>query len=172
MTDDRMTGRSRAPDFETWESPETRVRWERGLAIVAGMIGVVLTFFLLLAMLPISAEKDEEAPLTGAQATAPPDAAAAAQSSPASPAQPTATPATPKLSASAPEASNVRRQPSLNGQVVLTLRPGVRVDVIGRTPDSQWLQIIHPDRPTEKLWVSADRLEVSGDPRTLPEVRE
>lgn len=167
MANELMPGRSRAPDFAHWQSPETRVRWERGLAIIAGMIGIVVTFFVLLVSLPISAGKPEVRPAgpAGAPTATPPLSAAA----------PTATPqvaATPKLSAIAPEASNVRRQPSLSGQIVTILRQGQRVDVVGRTPDSQWLQILLPERPAEKLWVSADRLDVTGDPRTLPEVRE
>jgi hypothetical protein len=170
VTNDLMSSRSRTPDFEHWESPETGVRWERGLAIVAGMIGVVLTFFLLLAVLPLSSEGDEK-PVTGLQATTQPLTAAAAAQATAAPPPPAPAAPEQKLSGVSRAVPNVRRQPSLTAQVVMNLRQGQKVDVVGRSADNQWLQILNPDRPSEKLWVSADMLDVTGDPRTLPEAR-
>jgi hypothetical protein len=174
VVNDFLDDRTSAPDFEHWESPETRVRWERGLAIVAGMIGVVLVFFLLLSAIPLSSGEDEDQPVRGSQG-----AQAQAQSQPAdiSAATQTPTPAPTsapgqRLAATSRAVPNVRRQPALSGPVVMNLRQGQQVDVVGRSPDNQWLQILNPDRPAEKLWVSADMLDVTGDPRTLPEVRE
>lgn len=176
MVNNSLDERSRAPDFAHWESPETRVRWERGLAIIAGMIGVVLTFFLLLAIIPLSPGTDDDQPVRGAremaasgQATADPSLSAAGP--PPATAPPAAAPQ--KLPATSRAVPNVRRQPSLSAQVVMNLRQGQQVEVVGRTPDNQWLQILNPERPAEKLWVSADMLEVTGDwQRILPEVRE
>jgi hypothetical protein len=176
VVNDFLDDRSRAPDFEHWESPETRVRWERGLAIVAGMIGVVLVFFLLLSAIPLTSDDDESQPVRGSQAA---QAQAQTQSQPADISAATAAP-TPastqppgqRLAATSRAVPNVRRQPNLTGPVVMNLRQGQQVDVVGRSPDNQWLQILNPDRPAEKLWVSADMLDVTGDPRTLPEVRE
>jgi hypothetical protein len=178
VVNDSLDERSHAPDFEHWESPETRVRWERGLAIVAGMIGVVLVFFMLLAALPISSGKDDDEPVRGSQGALAQGQASADAVVPTAEATPQAT-ATPapssaqKLPATSRAVPNVRRQPSLSGPVVMNLRQGQQVEVVGRTPDNQWLQILNPERPAEKLWVSADMLEVTGDwQRSLPEVRE
>jgi hypothetical protein len=163
VVNNSLDERSRAPDFAHWESPETRVRWERGLAIIAGMIGVVLTFFLLLAIIPLSPGTDDDQPVRGAR-----EMAASGQATTAPPAA-----APQKLPATSRAVPNVRRQPSLSAQVVMNLRQGQQVEVVGRTPDNQWLQILNPERPAEKLWVSADMLEVTGDwQRILPEVRE
>lgn len=176
MVNDFVDERSQAPDFEHWESPETRVRWERGLAIVAGMIGVVLVFFMLLAAIPLSSGKEDSQGVRGSQGTqgqgqAQSQPADISAPTPAPTAAPTAVPGQ-RLAATSRAVPNVRRQPSLSGPVVMNLRQGQQVDVVGRSPDNQWLQILNPDRPAEKLWVSADMLDVTGDPRTLPEVRE
>jgi hypothetical protein len=177
VVNDYLDERSRAPDFEHWESPETRVRWERGLAIVAGMIGVVLVFFMLLAALPISSGEGDDQPVRGsqgaqAQEQGSADVAAATQAATAQATPAPAQASAQKLPATSRAVPNVRRQPSLSGPVVMNLRQGQQVDVVGRTPDNQWLQILNPERPAEKLWVSADMLDVTGDQRTLPEVRE
>lgn len=171
--DDLVSGRQAAPDFEHWESPETHVRWERGLVIVAGMIGVVLTFFLLLAVLPLSPERDPEL-VVGSQPTvqAQPAAAAAAAQPAATATAPPAPPAPDqRLTAVSRAFPNVRRGPGLDTAVVTNLRQGQRVEVVGRSADNLWLQILNPDNSRERLWVSADMLEVTGDARTLPVAR-
>ena len=190
--DDMVAGRSKAPDFEHWDGPETHVRWERGLAIVAGMIGVVLTFFLLIAVLPLSST-DESEPIIGLQptaepATTPAPAAAAAPAPAPAPAAAAATPAAQAAATRTPQPAtpppadqrltavsrafpNVRRGPGLDAAVVTNLRQGQRVDVVGRSMDNLWLQILHPENSRERVWVSADMIEVTGDVRTLPQVR-
>lgn len=171
MNDELTQGR-RIPSFEEWESSETHIRWERGLAILAGIIGVALTFFLLYALLPLS-PAEEETQLTGAQAPAP----AQVQVAPAvaaEPAMPAATPAPAgdaKLSATSRAFPNVRRGPSTDQPILTNLRQGQRVDLTGRSPDGLWLQIIVPDSPRDRAWVSTDMLDVAGDVRTLPDVR-
>lgn len=173
MASNLDTGQRSVPDFESWESPETRIRWERGLAIVAAMIGVVLTFFFIMSVLPLSADKDE-APVTG-QATVRPAATTAATPAPAAqatPAQPApASVPTQGFNATSRAVPNVRRGPGLDAAVVRQLSQGQRVNVVGRSTDNQWLQIVNPDNANERLWVSADMLDVSGDPRSLPEAR-
>jgi hypothetical protein len=158
------------PDFEHWQSPETRVRWERGLAIVAGMIGVVLVFFLLLSVLPIAPDEEDE-PARGARVPPQATQSADAGASPGAAATQAPPPAEQRFAAVSRQFPNVRRRPSLDGEIVTTLRQGQRVEVIGRTADGQWLQIIHPENAQQRVWVSADMLEVTGDPRTLPVVR-
>lgn len=173
MASNLDSSRRAVPDFENWESPETRIRWERGLAIVAAMIGVVLTFFFIMSVLPLSSDSNE-APVTG-RATVPPAATAAATPA----AQATQAPAAPQapsvpiqgLNATSRAVPNVRRGPGLDAAVVRQLSQGQRVNVVARSTDNQWLQIVNPDNPNERLWVSADMLDVSGDPRSLPEAR-
>lgn len=173
MTQDTST-RTKAPEFDQWESPETHVRWERGLAIVAGMIAVVLTFFFLISVIPLSSGKDVE-PIRGLQPTTaaqPADAAAqaAAQATPA--AAPAVPPADQRLTATSRAFPNVRRQPALDpANIVTNLKQGQKVDVVGRSADNQWLQILNPDNSRERLWVSADMLDVTGDMRTIQVVR-
>lgn len=164
-----LTPRRRIPDFEHWQSPETRVRWERGVALVAGMVGVVLTFSLLVVVLPLP--KDTESPPITGQAAAPSAAAPTAAASP-PPAATTAPPARQGLLVATSRAfPNVRRGPSLEASIVGQLRPQQQVQVVGRSADNQWLQILNPTNNQERLWVSADMLEVMGDVRTLPEAR-
>ena len=172
MARDLPSERSTAPDFEHWESPETHVRWERGLAIVAGMIGVVFTFFFLVSVLPLSPEQDDEevrglqptvqAPAPVAQATPPAAATPTPQAPP---------PAEQRVTATSRACPNVRRAPGLEAAIVTNLQQGQRVDVVGRSADNLWLQILNPTNSRERLWVSADMLDVTGDARTLPVAR-
>jgi uncharacterized protein YraI len=138
------------------------------------MIGIAITFVTLVVVLPLSGDEDKPPVVGQAAAQAQPPAAAAAglgqAQAPAPAASPT--PATPPgLSATSRAFPNVRRGPALDAQIVRNLTQGQKVNVIGRSSDSLWLQITNPDNPSDKLWVSADMLDVTGDPRTLPEVK-
>ncbi len=171
---DLPSERSKAPDFEHWESPETHIRWERGLAIVAGMIGVVFTFFFLVSVLPLSPDNDTEevrglqptvvvgGPAVQPRATASPVATATAQPPP---------PSEQRVSATSRAFPNVRRGPTLDAAIITNLQQGQRVDVVGRSADNLWLQILNPANSRERLWVSADMLDVTGDARSLPVAR-
>jgi uncharacterized protein YgiM (DUF1202 family) len=155
-----------------FRTPESYIHWDRGLAIVAGMIGILLLFVLLLTTLPIRNNADREQ-ITGlAEAPAP---TAQAQPPPAS-AAPAPTPATgpsqPRLAAIARQFPYVRRGPGTNFAIAMNLTQGQRVEVVGRSPDRQWFQIVRPDNPSERAWVSAEFLAVEGDVNSLPEVRE
>ncbi|HET8644944.1 MAG TPA: hypothetical protein VFO85_05615, partial [Vicinamibacteria bacterium] len=69
-----------APSPERFRTPESYIHWDRGLAIVAGMIGIVLVFLVLIALLPIH-ESSGGGALTGLatpEASAPTAAATAA----------------------------------------------------------------------------------------------
>ena len=154
-----------------FRTPESYINWERGFAIVAGMIGIVLVFFLLLVLLPIRAEEDTT-PITGLAsppptASPPPPAARAPATAP-----PVTGPDRPRLTATAREFPFVRKGPGVNFAVIMNLRQGQRVEIVGRNPDRQWYQIVLPDNPREFGWVSQEYLAVEGDVNTLPEVRE
>ena len=158
---------------ERFRSPESYIHWDRGLAIVAGMIGIVLIFVLLLVTLPIR-EKSDDAQLTGlatqAAAAAPPATPAATRAATTS--APPAGPDQPRLSATARQFPFVRRGPGINFAVIMNLQQGQRVEVVGRSVDRQWFQIVLPENPRERGWVSQEFLAVEGDVNIVPEVRE
>jgi hypothetical protein len=162
-------GRSKA----RFRTPESYIHWDRGLAIVAGMIGIVLVFFLLLVALPIRESSGNEQ-LTGiAEAPAPTTAAtAAATTAPATAVAPATGPDQPRLPATTRQFPFVRRGPGINWTAVMNLQQGQRVEVVGRSPDRLWLQIVLPTNARERGWVSQEFLAVEGDINTLPEVRE
>jgi hypothetical protein len=160
----------RAPS--RFRTPESYIHWDRGLAIVAGMIGIILLFVLLLTTLPIRRNADQtqltglaEAPAPTAQAQASPSAAATAARAPTGPEQP-------RLAAIARQYPYVRRGAGTNFSIIMNLTQGQRVEVVGRSPDRQWYQIIRPDNASERAWVSAEFLAVEGDVNSLPEVRQ
>lgn len=151
---------------------ESYIHWERGLAIVAGIIGIVLLFFLLMVGLPIR-EQSGGTQLGGlatvvavaATPTPVPQRAATAIAPPTGPDQP-------RLQATARQFPFVRRGPGINFAVIMNLQQGQRVEVVGRNADRQWLKIVLPENARERGWVSADLLGVEGDIGTLPEERE
>ena len=175
MAHELPSERPKAPDFEHWESPETHVRWERCLEIIAGMIAVVFTFFFLVSVLPLSPEQDNEE-IRGLQPPIQAEAPAAQAPAP----QPQSTsiatsqgppPADQRVSATSRAFPNVRRAPTLDAAVVTNLQQGQRVEVVGRSADNLWLQILNPTNSRERLWVSVDMLDVTGDARALPVAR-
>jgi hypothetical protein len=157
-----------------FRTPESYIHWDRGLAIVAGMLGIILLFVLLLTTLPIRTDSDREqltglaeAPAPTAQAQQPaPNAAPAPAPAPAS------GPTQPRLAAIARQFPYVRAGPGTNFAVIMNLTQGQRVDVVGRSPDRQWYQIVRPDNASQRAWVSAEFLAVEGDINSLSEVRE
>ena len=156
---------------DRFRTTEAYIHWERGLAIVAGMIGVVLLFFLLMIALPIRSRGGGET-ITGTAATVAPTTAASAPTRAATAVPAAAGPDQPRLPASAREFPFVRRGPGINFAVIMNLQRGQQVDVVGRSVDRQWLQIVVPERPTERGWVSQELLAVEGDVNSLPDVRE
>jgi len=172
MRADQTAGRGgNAPD--RFRTPESYIHWDRGIAIVAGIIGILLVFFLLLIALPIR-DSDERDQITGtASAPAPvttPAASALARG--ASAATPATGPDQPRLAAQARQFPFVRRGPGINYAVIMNLQQGQRVEVVGRSSDRQWFQVVLPDNARERGWVSQEFLAVEGDSNTLPEVKE
>jgi uncharacterized protein YgiM (DUF1202 family) len=170
------TGRQRGKGPGRFLTPEMYTHWDRGLAIIAGMIGVVLLFFLLLIALPIR-ESESSEPITGTgaadEASQPTTAPAQpATNRPAAAAAPATGPDQPRLSATSRQNPYVRRGPGTNFTVVMNLQQGQQVDVIARSVDRQWFQIVLPNNARERGWVSQEFLTVEGDVNTLPEVRE
>ncbi|MGH2584567.1 MAG: SH3 domain-containing protein, partial [Dehalococcoidia bacterium] len=170
------TGRQRGKGPRRFLTPEMYTHWDRGLAIMAGMVGVVLLFFLLLIALPITNSESSE-PITGtgtagetAQSTTAPAQQATGRAT--ATVAPAAGPDEPRLSASTRQFPYVRRGPGTNFTVIMNLQQGQQVDVIARSVDRQWFQIVLPNNARERGWVSQEFLTVEGDVNTLPEVRE
>lgn len=157
---------------ERLRTSESYIHWERGLAIVAGIIGIVLLFFLLMVGLPI--RKETGGAQLGGLATVVPVAATPppSQQRAATAIAPPTGPDQPRLQASARQFPFVRRGPGINFAVIMNLQQGQRVEVVGRNADRQWLKIVLPENARERGWVSADLLGVEGDIGTLPEERE
>jgi uncharacterized protein YgiM (DUF1202 family) len=173
MQADQTSGGRPGKTRDRLRTAETYVHWDRGMAIVAGMIGIVLFFFLLIVALPIRESRGSEQ-LTGiADAPAPTTAASGAPAAaPATAEAPATGPDQPRLAATARQFPFVRKGPGINWTAVMNLQQGQRVEVVGRSPDRQWFQIVLPTNARERGWVSQEFLTVDGDVNTLPEVRE
>jgi len=66
---------------------------------------------------------------------------------------------------------NVRSAPNTNNTPVGNLQPGQQVQVLGRSPDNAWYQIVW--NGNQKAWVASDLLNiVTGDPTKIPVVSQ
>lgn len=83
--------------------------------------------------------------------------------------QPTAVPE--PVKATTTDVLNIRAGPARTTASLGKLQKGTEVTVVGRNADSSWLQIVIPDK-TDKGWVSADFVTITGDTSTLPVVGE
>jgi hypothetical protein len=138
---------------------EGEVQWGRGVFIVAGMLGVVLVFFVALSALQFGSRDVPEirglVPIPAA-GTAPQGTATAAS---------TGTPV--HFTASVSQFPNVHASPGTDSRIVgPPLQSGSTVNVIGRTSDNAWLQVMLPDGTTG--WSSASYLNVSGGIANVP----
>ena len=149
---------------------------------MASMAGVFIVFFVVLSLLQSVGHETAQirgvATLPGEQATARPAAAAGqavaqvATSAPAVAATPNASatvsfPASPTgVTAVARGNPFVRGGPGIDSPILTNLQVGDTVAVIGRTPDTSWLQIILPNGV--RGWSSASLLTVSGNISNVP----
>jgi len=80
------------------------------------------------------------------------------------PPAPTPTPPTPttKVTATATDTLNVRAGPGTNYSRLGAIKSGTTYDVVGRSPDSAWLQIPYPSA-SSRGWISAPFATVSGN---------
>jgi len=62
---------------------------------------------------------------------------------------------------------NVRSGPGEGYTILGTIRNGTRVEVVGRTEDDEWLQVIYPPQSNLHGWVDAAFLDLEGDPSQL-----
>jgi hypothetical protein len=161
---------------------ESSVHWGRGLAILLGMVATVVAFLVILTVLPKPGSGNPIDSLTGlgnsnsAVTTPVAGSAATAAALQTVPSRATAEPSstgtpTPKwVGVSRGAAVNVRGAPSTNNNPIGALAPGRQVEIIGKSPDNAWLQIIWDNN--QKAWVAQDLMSVvTGDPSQIPVVR-
>lgn len=162
---------------------EASVHWGRGLAILLGMAGVIVAFLVILTVLPRPGSGNpldsltglsntfsgsNSTPVAGSVPATTPLATVAARPAPGP--SSTGTP-TPKWVAVARQgAPNVRSAPSTNNNPIGTLAPGRQVEVIGKSADNAWLQIVWDNN--QKAWVAQDLMSITtGDAAQIPVVR-
>ena len=88
-----------------------------------------------------------------------------------SPAKTTATPrqtkVTGKLMGKAKVTVSVRSDPGNDYQILGVLRRGAEVEIVGKSEDGEWLQIIYPPGSGLRGWVLAESMEIEGNPGAL-----
>ena len=180
-------GRRIVPKHEQRLMFEATTHWGRGLAIVLAMIGTVLIFLVILTVLPKPGSSNPLEAITSSNSVqGTPALVGGAADRPAAPAVTAAVLATVAPSTVGPGATGtpgarwtavatgntpyVRSAPSTNNNPVSSLAPGRSVDVIGRSPDNAWLQIIWDNN--QKAWVARDLMQITtGDVSQIPIVR-
>jgi len=87
-----------------------------------------------------------------------------------SPATKTASTSSPKqtessdhLTGKAKSTVNVRSDPGNAFQALGVLRNGTEVEIVAKSEDGEWFQIVYPPRSSLRGWVLAESLEVKGD---------
>ena len=95
----------------------------------------------------------------------PPTASIESSPTPAAPAGPQAT-----LKAGN-EFVNVRSGPGLSFDIVVELKPGQAVPVLGKSADGVWWQIGLPDNSGSTGWAFAEYLDITGDTSGVPVVQ-
>jgi len=125
--------------------------------IVAAMLGIVLVFFVALSVLQFGTKDVPEIRgLVPVLASATPGAQATAA--------PAGTPV--QTTAVVHQYPNVHSSPGTDSQIIGNLQDGTTVNVIGRSSDSAWLQVMLPDG--RRGWSSASLLTVSGGVNSVP----
>jgi hypothetical protein len=163
---------------------EASVHWGRGLAILLGMAAIVVAFLVILTVLPKPGDGNPIDSLTGLSNTlsgtnSTPVAGGVAATSaalqtvaarPAPGPSSTGTPTPKWVGVARQGAPNVRSAPSTNNNPIGNLAPGRQVEVIGKSADNAWLQIVWDNN--QKAWVAQDLMAITtGDPTQIPVVR-
>jgi hypothetical protein len=68
-----------------------------------------------------------------------------------------------KLMGKAEATINVRSDPGNDFQVLGVLRRGTEVEIVGKSEDGEWFEIVYPADSDLRGWVLAESLEVEGD---------
>ncbi|HZQ38017.1 MAG TPA: SH3 domain-containing protein [Dehalococcoidia bacterium] len=152
---------------------EATTHWARGMWIIVGMVATVIAFLVILQVLPKPGNGNPIDALTNSNtntqsvatlakggtstAVALATVTAAASPGPAGTGTPSGTFFGAARAGSAP---NVRPAPSTNNTPVGQLAPGRQVEVIGRSADNAWLQIVWDNN--QKAWVAADLITLTG----------
>ncbi len=82
--------------------------------------------------------------------------------------EPTPIPTPQPVNGTAKDNLNVRAAPSTSGAILDKLTKGATVQIVGRTAGNDWLQIALPKDPNQRVWVSAQFVDVAGALDTVP----
>jgi uncharacterized protein YraI len=80
-------------------------------------------------------------------------------------------PAPAEIAAVAQDNLRIRATPSTSAAIVGRLNKGDSVQVVGRTPASDWLRIALPTDPNQSGWISAEFATLSGPLDSIPIVQ-
>lgn len=100
--------------------------------------------------------------------TSTPPVAKIAAPSPAPTVPPPTAPPQPVPATIRENASRVRAEPNTNGAILDRLNKGDKVQVVGRSPSNDWVQIIMPKDPNARGWISVSLVDLSAPIDTLP----
>jgi hypothetical protein len=136
------------------------------IAMLMSIACIAVIFLLVYRLLQMPSEPRsfvalQPAPAVGSAAGA--DAVSTAVASP------TATPAS-GITATAIQFPNVHVSPGLSGRTVGVFNQGSQAEVVGRSPDSVWLEIRYPQpqAPNGVGWVSTDLVTLSAPIANVP----
>lgn len=121
--------------------------------VLAALSVVVVLVVVAVALLLVGGDGKEE----GATGTAPTPTGATEAASPSAGA----------LTGEVIATANVRSGPDERYPVLGTVRNGASLEVVGRSEDEQWLQVVYPPRSGLHGWLDATFLRLNGDPTRL-----
>jgi Bacterial SH3 domain len=170
------------PEHEQRMMFEASTHWGRGLAIILGMIATVIVFLVVLTVIPkpgsgnpldalTSSNTISGTPtLVAASGATPPVGLATVGGVRGSPSPGSAGTPGPRWVAVAPRGANVRRAANTNNDPIGVLAPGRSTEIIGRSPDNAWMQIVWDNN--QKAWVAQELLQITqGDANQIPIIR-
>lgn len=135
--------------------PEQQISFLRNPIVLGALAVVVVLLLVAVALILVGGGEEED----GGEAAAP--AATRTEKAQTSPTSESG------VSGEAIATINVRSGPGERYAVLGTIRNGTRVEVVGRSEDEEWLQVIYPPRSSLHGWVDAAFLELEGDPGLL-----
>jgi SH3 domain-containing protein len=132
------------------------------IAMLMAVVCVAVIFWLVYRLLQLPTQQQSAFALKAAQAGAPPAAAPAIGSS-----TPTPVPSSGIL-ATANAYPNIHESAALSSRILGVLQRGDQAEVLGRTPDSVWLEIRYQGASSGVGWVSADLMTLAQPVASIP----
>jgi uncharacterized protein YraI len=126
------------------------------VAMIMAVVCVAVIFWLVYRLLQLPAAGQSVVALQAAQSAATASVTPVIATATASPAPSTG------ITATANAYPNVHQSPGLSSPKVGVLQRGDTAEVIGRTPDSVWLEVRYPGASNGVGWVSADLMTLAS----------